>query len=427
MKLLHYCLAASLLANAALVFGLVRRPAAVPDPLAAALANAKRAPRPVVAPVKPTTLPERSADLAALLQRTDDLAIYRDTLRAAGFPEADVRLLVSARLEARYGPKIQAVNTSGASAKAWWIEASAAPGYTEREELISLINEEWEAERLALLGEEPQNVYAQQFNDSQYGFLPAEKRAQFEAISKDYEDMQQAVYDRSKGFMTDADHEEIRFLEAEKHHDLMAALTPEERVAHDMRLSATASRLRWQVSRIGANEQEYQALYALQKQFDERYENDDPTLEPREIDWDAREKARTRLAEDMRQVLGEKRHREYVRKANGDYEQLAGAARRYGLPAATPDRVFDLRDDIAARSQKIADEPTLSDEARAAAIKKLAAQARTEAARALGGAGAPLLSNPLFSWLADMENGQAFSVQPDGYLQPYSQPNSIGE
>ncbi len=419
MKLLPIALGVSLVVNAALlVANRAGGGAAARDGGAAANSAEGTGPR-FLKPEGPATGESRA--IAAAIQ-AGDLARLRDELRAAGVEEELVRAIVGARLWKNYEARHRALQPRHDPDRPWWKndEDGQWGGQTrEQREMARALREEQRAEMERLLGKDPRAAEANSWLARQYGFLPAGKREELQRLEQDYNELTNDLRREFRGFTLPSDIEKMRFLAEEKRRDLEALLSPAELEAFELRQSRTAQNLRWRMTQMDASEAEFRAIFELQRDFDDRFNEHDQfgnrlrTLGP--DDWRARSEAEKAMREQIRAALGPERFADYVRSQDSDFQQLRNATRRFELPPDTPQRVFALRDEVPRRATAIADDPALSTEQKREALNRLAQEARAQVRGALGADVAEaFFKNNGMQWIGQLEQGTIITFDESG-------------
>ena len=362
-----------------------------------------------------------AADGARLAEaiRTGDLETLRDQLRAAGVEEDMVRALVSMRLWKRHEARMREISFGQTSSKEWWKQEDWNFGgrtKEEREELRAL-QKQTKDEIERLLGPDPEPEKSNPWLARQYGFLPAEKRDALMKLEQDYQELQMELQQDMGSFRMPADQEKQRFLEEEKKRDMAALLSPEEMENYELRQSSTAGQLRWQMTRMNATEEEYRAIFAIRREFDEQYSLSDQfgSRSMSQDDWKKRNEAEKAMQEQIKAALGEERYTLYAYANNGEFQQLQGATKRFGLPEDTPVRVLGLRDEISAEGNRIADDKNLSPEQKGEALRRLAADGRKKLDGLLGAdVAAAYKANTGLNWLEQLESGTVTTFDDNG-------------
>ena len=365
------------------------------------------------------------AAIAAALNLGDPEAL-RDELRAAGVEEDLIRAMVSARIWKRYEERMRALQPQPDPDRPWW-KNDESGGYwgaqsREQREASRALQAELKAERERVLGPDPAEETRR--NNSwmaqQSGYVAAEKWEQLQQLEQDYNELSNELRRDTRGFQMPDDAEQARFLQEEKRRDLAAFLSPEELAAYDRRQSRTAQNLRWQMTQMDASEAEFLAIFEIRKDFDERFasydnfgnrmrSNNDPEFQK------SRTEAEKAMRAQIKEALGPERYKAYVRSNEHDYQQLQNATKRFGLPAETPARVFDLRDEVPQAAARIADDVNLTPEEKKAAVAKLAADTRDQVRSTLGDDVAKVFfENNGMQWLRQLEGGTIITFDENG-------------
>lgn len=254
--------------------------------------------------------------------------------------------------------------------------------------------------------------------ESHHGLLPPEKRERLRRIEQDYSELEaQITALMDQGIELPADREKLALLRREKERDLAAALTPEEREQLDLRTSSAADAIRHRFGAVIATEEEYKKFYALQKAFDDRFNQDQPPSSPaagRER-AQARQEASRQLSEEFRALLSPEQIATLRQRSDQDRNLVAGLAQRLNLPAGATDTVLAVRERYAAQSLRIVGDTTLSPEQRRSQLQNLATTGEVELEAALGKEGAAAYSQHV-RWMMILRNGNAFSTDPKDAL-----------
>jgi hypothetical protein len=359
----------------------------------------------------------RLSPAAAAIFADDNPEALRDLLRASGLSEELVRSIVQMRIWKKYEARFKALNPLPTETnQAWWKDGPNQIGNRtkdQRDEARRLQREvKEESERL--LGADPnQNRWQSQ----QFSFLAPDKRQALLDIQQDYQDLINEVHQDTQGFRLASDGEKLRYLQAEQKRDIESLLSPEERQAYELRHSSTAQQLRGKMTALNATEQEYLAIFPLQKAFDDQFnpQNNDPFAVAAERDqayWKARQAAEAQLQAQIKAVVGEARYAESIRKQDNDWRQLEAATRRLTLPADTPARLYTLRDTTASAAQQIAANAELPAAQKKQALAELAAATREQIRTHLGSEGADAyFKNNGMRWLKELEKGNTITFK----------------
>jgi hypothetical protein len=416
MKVLPLLLAASLVGNAAWIISSVRTP-----DTPASISSAG----PSGSVSQPSTLnsqlssPSPTDVIAALKAQNPET--LRDLLRAAGLPDQTVRSIVGSAVWAPYRERMKALQPKPDPDKPWWKQDNndyySRTNREQRAEIRRLQREATE-ESLRILGPDKNNS-GWGWQDTRYNFVSEEKRKDIQEVEQDYQDLIQEVQQDMQGFALPSDAEKIRFLQEEQKRDIEALMTPEERVAYDLRMSNTAQQLRWKMTQYEATEQEYLAIFPLQKAFDDKYNqpNDGYSPQPERDQnyWKERREAEKQIQDQIKSIIGEERYAESQRLQDNDYRQLEAATRRLEPPPDTPARVYALREGTASSAQQIADNASLSTDQKKQALTALAASTRDQVRASLGAEGAEAyFKNNGMGWLKEIEKGNVITFNKEG-------------
>ena len=425
MKALPLLLAASLVANAALLTVNLRRDASSGDSSASSAAASAKPAGSVPRTGSATAFPPEV--LAAL--NGDNPEVLRDLLRAAGLSDDMVRNIVQMTLWKKYEARFKALNPhqNPDPDKPWWKDdRSMQNGWNggmtkaQRDENRRL-QREIRDEGIRLFGSDAnKNPWLEQ----RFAFLAPEKRQALMDIQQDYQELMSEIQQETQGFRLPSDAEKLRFLQAEQKRDIESLLSPQELRDYELRQSPTANQLRWKMTQYDATEQEYVSIFPLQKAFDEKYNDNrsydpfgNPHTEPVERDqnyWKERQAAEKKLQDDIRAIIGEERFAESIRRQDQDWQQLEAATRRLALAPDTPQKLFALRDPASAAIQQIVENPALTNDQRKAELATLAAKTRAEVRAALGEEGAQAyFKNNGMAWLKELEKGNTVSFRDD--------------
>jgi hypothetical protein len=353
-----------------------------------------------------------------------DLVALNQRLLALGADTKLRRDLLHLVLHHRYESRFRAVFPEGTdeAAGAWWRNpvwrGSDSPrAQAERQRAARELQAELEEEMARITGEDPRNIEVAQnpYLARQFAGLPPAKAEALHRLQRDYQEMEQDILAEAAGFQLPEDLEKIRLLKAERERDIAALLSPEERAEWELRASPSADRARELATEFQASEEEYRAIFALQKAMDDAFPSENPFDPPLRIDWQRRQELQQELEAAVRKLVGEGRYLAARRERDPDYVVARAAVARLGLPEDQARRVVELRAPAEAASRRIAADATLDEARRNAALSKLAEEVRAGLARELGPAGAAAyVDRGGMAWLRLLENGSAFALEPDG-------------
>ena len=322
-----------------------------------------------------------------------DTAVFTANLRAAGVSEPLIRAFVEADIDRQFAAREKAL-LPPEKPRGWWQLAETRLPMETQLALLDLRREKAKL-RNALLGPSDDAPDA-----AIYDHLPIGKREQARMIVEDYNTMLKAIRGGQTPMLMPAEREKIKFLQTEMDRELSELLTPEEIAEHKMRTSLTTENLRHRWGSFEATEEEYRAIYAIKKRLD-----DTGRVSP------ADEK---RVADELKQALGEKRGTEAVRALSHDYQSLCQLVQNTGLAPDVASQVFDLRDTLERESARIAADSQLTGVEKVVAVQALAATTREKISSSLGTVAGPAYLKSAAWWLREAEQGNVVSFTTSG-------------
>ena len=384
MKAIRWMLVASLLANLALAALIWRAPVPPPPPSASAAivpdSDAKAsAPESTSRAARVTGDDSQEARWSDLVR--DDLRATRDRLRAAGFPERYVGMILGARINERITAQQRAL-TQRSDAPFW--EDAALPRTPETNARIDALSRE----RQLLLRE----LLAGYFHPDEFGgaylrqmfgpFSPEKVTAVRTAIEEhDY---------RWKGIPQDPD--KWRAYYHELHETLGRLLTPAELEQYHMRRGNASSNARHNLETFRATEDEYRRIFQPWKQFFDLRTS--TPLTPEQI-----KAAHQEVQRQIAAGLSPERHADYQQAIASEHQTLNHLVTRFALPLSAARAVVAVQQDFTVRSAAIRTDRTLGPEQRAAQLNGLATEASAKVTAALGPRAAEAYRATAGQWL----------------------------
>lgn len=338
--------------------------------------------------------------LAALANRpmnwaaieSTNYSVYITNLRGIGCPEQTIRDLLLTDVAKLYARRRAAVRNQGQPFSFWktgdaW-ESGATPQIQAQ---LRELDQEQRALIRELLGVDFQTEMARYWNDDDYQqrmyeFLPVEKREKLTGLHAKYDEMEQELYARTKGWMLDEDQEQLRKLQKQKEEELAQVLTPEELEEYELRNSGTANNIRAQLNGFDPTEEEFRKIFRFQQVFDRDFEQAfDSTDEAQmEVKTRAQQEAQEALSEELKSVLGESRFAEYHRAQDEDYKTLVQMADRFDMPREVAGQVYEMKQAAETQRRKIESDPNLTDEQRQRALSGIAQETQKSLEGTLG-------------------------------------------
>lgn len=420
MKLPTLLLAGSLVANAALVALFAFQPVLAPPAIRSLFT---RRSTPVATGTDQATArqaAESRATKAAAAKAAADAQVWESlhpddlkglvaSLRAAGFPPAVIRSVVSSLIGARFASRYRELMGADDNTPYWKVSSNIfGPNDTKRmEQYRQLMSDRAKLQR-ELLGDDffNNNGEVTAAQRRQFGDLPRSKIDLLQRIGDDYAEMTSQIRAGMQGITLPEDREKLALLDREKHADLAAILTPDELADYEMRSSPITNLLRSRLGTFDPSEAEFRAIYQVQQSISDKFAaNGGPTGG----DYQLRQTLQQQFTEQMKTALGPARYAEYDRAMNRDYQQLTRLAERENIPATTTLQAFNLRDSVATESNQIFDNPALDAAQKRLALESLAQNARAQLLATLGPTVGPAYVKIADPWLSNVERGSAIS------------------
>lgn len=312
-----------------------------------------------------------------------------EALVAAGWEPEAAKVFILGRTLAEFVEI--GVRRAASENEEYWRNPSRSLGmdWEEQREMLEM-QQKMQAAMEDLLGGEGRTLF---------GGLPVpisdEKRHAAELLEMDYMLMSQKLQSDTGGILLPEDREALALLEEAKRRDLEALLTPDELLEYDLRMSDTARSLRHQLSGMEATEEEFRAIFQVQREMDLRL----AALDPADSET---QKLRMQASEErdhaLKERLGEERFRQYKRSQDWGYSRLIAVTERLDLPRERVDEVYDLKE-YAEHEQQALRTSDLSEEERNAALRTLNEETRADLADLLGEEGLELYRNNGGHWV----------------------------
>ncbi len=338
-------------ANAAMWFVFVRKQsvARTHPPEIVVLTNAAHAARSSASPV--TVIRTNAFDWAQL--ESENYRTYITRLRSIGCPEQTIRDIVIADLEKMMAARVQDIEGPRERPKYWKpdrkelvrtvdtlekLSQKQEVDFEKREIIRELLGVDLAAERSRSQGEAD-------FYEERLDFLTPEQRARVRMIMERANRAEIALREKSwleNDELTLEERKELSEIEKRKQQDIAGLLTPEELEKYNLWFSPTAYRVRDSFFAMEPSEEDFLAIYGIQRAFDEKWQNVDPSgLTPAERQ--EYEQAKRDYEAGIREYLGEDRYAEYQQSRDSDFQQLQAAAAQFGLNLGVASEVYGYK------------------------------------------------------------------------------------
>lgn len=319
---------------------------------------------------------------------------YVKNLRAIGCPEETVQDIIYSDVSKLYAEKFREVNRNapygpGGSKEYWKAEDYATD--PERSRRNRELNEEKKALLIALLGVDVEKLRRERqgypdYEGMRVAYLPEEKRKQVEDLRQKYQDMEQVLHFKYKDYYGEERTAEMENIRQQREAALAKILTPAELDEYNLRNSQVAQQMKWSLSAMEPSEQEFRALYKVEKEFADsmghfRYggvDPDDAEAQKRMAD------ANKLKDEEYKKLLGEDRYKEYTRAKDYQYQELYRLAQRSGLPKETAGKVYDMKEAIEKQATQVRNDQNLTSEQRQQALTEMRTLAEKTLQETLG-------------------------------------------
>ncbi len=322
--------------------------------------------------------------------------VYINNLRSFGCPEETIRDIILTDVAKLFAKRRTAL-TAREPEKFWrtgsdWEDSGGYGGNSPLQKQLAELDQEQRALVKELLGVDYQTELAKYWRDDNsaermYGFLAPEKHEKLMEMQAHFEELEQAVYLKSKGTLLDEDHEELKKIEKQREAELAKVLTPAEMEEYQLRNSPTANNMRTQMAGFEPTEEEFRKIFRVQKTFDDAFSQAfDTTDEAQmELKTKAHVDAQEALNDEVKKVLGEKRFTEYQRAQDGDYRALVQMSERFELPKDGAGKVYEMKQEAERQKQRIDANPNLTDQQRQSALLAIARETEKSVTTTIGG------------------------------------------
>ena len=399
MKALTLLLFVSLLANGALVVGLIRSRSPVksplePPPVQSSNPSSEGSIQQVLpgsvltssgqSAIADSRLHSSSPTLWSLLH-TDDFGVFKRKLEAAGFPPREIRALLAAAIGARDKMRRDALLGNSDDTPYWQTRsfpsdpALQAKFFALSQESAALVSRYIDGTD-ALAEDDAALTLAQR----RYGNLSLDKLQQLRALEWSVQSKQMAIYqselaDRSPEAQK-ARAVAMKSLDDEKMAVVARLLTPDELEQFELRNSELSNGMRQQLENFQPTEAEFKALYTINRKMRSLYATTAST--PAEMSA-----VREQWSAQIQQALSPERYADHQAVENAGSDKLGKLITRLELPPSTIGKVNAVRDDIMTRAKAINNDDNLPTAQRDARFAALAAEANEKLTSTLGARG----------------------------------------
>ncbi len=316
-----------------------------------------------------------------------DYRAYIQNLREIGCPEETVRDIIIADINKLYASKVAALYPSPKEFKFWRVDDRTARNEArDRDQKRHELDKEKRDLIKELLGVDSESEMARwsgRPNDDnyRYGFLSAEKQEQTKALDHKYREMERDLL-KDGGGWTPENRAKFMALRAERETEMAKLLGTEDFEQYQLRNSYTARNMRDNLTGFQPNEDEFREIFQMRKAYDDQFGftrdgSDEAVREEKKL-------AQQKLEEQLKATLGEERFHEYQLSQDPHFREDFDFTQRYNLPRQTAETLYQVRLAAEQERQRIRNDATLNDQARAAALKGLGQDTRAALEPTLG-------------------------------------------
>jgi hypothetical protein len=335
----------------------------------------------------------------AAIESTNYL-VYINNLRAFGCPEETVRDIILTDVAKSYARRRAQIRAQGGGYHFWQTSESGDLGEVSDPQLVAeltALDREQRSLVRDLLGVELEAEMAKYSGDEDreerlYGFLAPEKRERVADLQAHFDELEQQIYNRSKGFLIEGDQEALRQLQKQREAELAQVLTTSELEEYQLRSSQTAANLRAQLHGFNPSEEEFRRLFRLQKTFDDTFNNGLNPADANQSDAQAaaREQAQQLLNEEMRKTLGGDRYGQYQRVQDPEYKPLIQLTERFDVSPALAGKIVDMKIEAERQKTLLEANQNLTPEQKGEALAAVARETERSVTQLMGGPGSQL-------------------------------------
>ena len=237
-----------------------------------------------------------------------------------------------------------------------------------------------------------------------YEFLPQDKQDQVSELTEQFDEMEQDLFTRSRGWLLDEDMEELKLLQRQRRVELASLLSAEEMEEYELRYSDTADNMRSQLSGFQPSEEEFREIFRLQRTYDLQiemgFDERDPAAQAAKSR--AQQQALAALAAEIQKNLGPERFGEYTRAQDGDYRALLQLGERLEMPRQVADQVYNMKQAVERYKYQVESNPNLTDAQRAQAVAAMARETERAIGAAMGDEVFKIYRNSSGRWLTGL-------------------------
>jgi hypothetical protein len=325
---------------------------------------------------------------------TEDYGTYISRLRSIGCPEQTIRDIVIADLEKLMAARVQQIEGPKEPPKYWkpdrkelvrTVETLEKMGqkqevdFEKREIIRDLLGVDLAAERSRTKGETD-------FYEERLTFLSPEQRARVRMIMERANREEVALREKSwleNDELTSEERKALAEIQKKKEQEVASLLSPEELERYNLWFSPSAYRVRDSFFAMEPSEEDFLAIYKLQREFDQKWQE----VQPAELSAAERQEYEGAQAEyeaGIREYLGKDRFEEYQKSRDSDFQQLQAAAAQFGLNVGVASEIYGFKKVLEEERARVREMGGLTPEQRARVDAALAEEAERSVVEVMG-------------------------------------------
>ncbi|HTG44279.1 MAG TPA: hypothetical protein VK633_07075 [Verrucomicrobiae bacterium] len=350
---------------------------------------------------------------------SEDYRVYIANLRSIGVPEETLRDIIIADVNKLFARRVAAVYPSPRDYRFWQVEDKATrDDERKREQQRRELEKEKRALVKELLGVDYESELARwsgRPDEESYrlGFLSPEKQQQTQALQAKYRELTRALLNDGSGGRSPESRTKLAALRAQQEAELSQLMGPQDYEQYQLRNSPIARNMRESLATFQPTEEEFRRIFEMRKTIEQ---NSSGRGEER-LTREQRQAAEQQLETQLKATLGEERFAQYQLSQDDRYQSLNEFAERSNVPRETVDSVYEMRRAAEDAHRQVESNPSLSPEARQAALQALAEETRRSVSQSLGESAWKEYQRREGSWIDRLNRGDSRNSDPATRLQ----------
>jgi hypothetical protein len=336
---------------------------------------------------RPAEAKPNPAPLWARLDAHHDLRALIAQLRAAGFPPAIVRAMITSLVAEQFDAERYKIDEAALHTPYWrawpvsFLDPKVGPA-------LRKLQQEQQALVKSLLGETDLGTEeSKAWSEALYGKLSPEKIDRLSAYLTACNEKRLAVFSAAGAGrnqpLLPADREKLAALDKEMQGGLAEFLTPAEIAEYNLRNSNAANNLKWLLNPAQPTEDEFRTIFPLFQTYFDQTAGGRGTSGPAAA---AAKTARDTLMAQVASAVGPQRAEELQIALDPTYAPLNRLVSRLDLPLTASKQISDIQHEVQQRAAAVRNNAALDPNERSTQLAALQEEATTKLSDALGGA-----------------------------------------